>query len=215
MKVIENIETIVKAKLENDFSGHDWEHFNRVRKLALHIGKIEGANLRVCELAALVHDLIDDKLFDDEEAALQEVIHLLKKAGVNSGDVDHIVEVITTMSFSSGSSGGMSTLEGKVVQDADRLDALGAIGIARTFMYAGAKSDPMYDPKIEARINPMTKEEYRKGKSTAINHFYEKLFKLKDLMNTEEGMRIAQERHTFMEQFVSRFLGEWEGKGVQ
>ncbi len=213
--MMKNIEKIVMEKLKEDSTGHDWAHIDRVRKLALHIGKIEGANLKICEIAALVHDLIDDKLFSDEDAALQEVVQLLEKEEIEKKEMDQIVEIITTMSFSSGPQKGMSTLEGEVVQDADRLDALGAMGIARTFMYSGAKNQAMYDPAILARTKPMSKEEYRQGKSTAINHFYEKLFKLKDLMNTDEGLRIAEERHTFMEQFVEQFLAEWEGKDVQ
>ncbi|MGM7701357.1 HD domain-containing protein [Pseudalkalibacillus sp. Hm43] len=213
--MLKNIEKFVMEKLIKDSTGHDWAHIDRVRMLAIQIGKVEGADLKICELAALVHDLIDDKLFSDEETALKEVIQLLKKEGIEKKEMDHIVEIITTMSFSSGPEKGMSTLEGEVVQDADRLDALGAIGIARTFMYSGAKGQAMYDPAIPARTQQMTKEEYRQGKSTSINHFYEKLFKLKDLMNTEEGIRLAEERHTFIEQFVEQFLAEWEGKDVQ
>ncbi|WP_349410697.1 HD domain-containing protein [Pseudalkalibacillus sp. SCS-8] len=213
--MLESIETFVKGRMQGDSTGHDWFHVDRVRKLALHIGEIERADLMICETAALVHDLIDDKLISDEGAALDEVVQLLRNNGMNSDDLDHVVEIITTMSFSSNSGAGMSTLEGKVVQDADRLDALGAIGIARTFMFAGAKSEAMYNPEIEARTGTMSKDEYREGESTAINHFYEKLFKLKDLMNTEEGRRIADNRHRNMERFVDQFVTEWDGKDVE
>ncbi|MCF6137297.1 HD domain-containing protein [Pseudalkalibacillus berkeleyi] len=207
-----NIEKFVSEKLDHEHSGHDWGHIDRVRKIAIHIAAIEGADRRICEIAALVHDLIDDKLFDDEEIALNEVIYFLKSEGISESDINHIVEIITTMSFSKSQEKSMRTLEGKVVQDADRLDALGAIGIARTFKYAGAKGDAMYNPAIKARTEQMTKDEYRNGESTAINHFYEKLFKLKGLMNTKEAVKIAEERHNFMEHFVDQFLTEWVGK---
>lgn len=212
MTEIRNIEKFVSEKLDHEHSGHDCGHIDRVRKLAIHIAVIEGADRSICEIAALVHDLIDDKLFENEELALNEVIHLLKREGVSDSDINHIVEIITTMSFSKSQGKSMRTLEGKVVQDADRLDALGAIGIARTFKYAGAKGDEMYNPAVKARTEQMTKDEYRNGASTAINHFYEKLFKLKGLMNTTEAVKIAEARHHFMEHFVEQFITEWEGK---
>ncbi|WP_408006186.1 HD domain-containing protein [Pseudalkalibacillus sp. A8] len=207
-----NIETIVRERLKDDHTGHDCSHIERVRSLALHIGKIEGANLLICELAVLLHDLIDDKLVDDEEKALKEVTQVLLNEGLPENDIDHIVEIITTMSFSKGTKKGMRTLEGQVVQDADRLDALGAIGIARTFMYGGSKGEAMHLPHLPPRTEPMTKDEYRYGDSSIINHFYEKLFKLKNLMNTNAGRKLAEERHHYMEDFIERFLAEWDGR---
>ncbi|WP_221564756.1 HD domain-containing protein [Alkalihalobacillus sp. TS-13] len=206
-----NIEKLVKEKLKDDYTGHDWGHIERVRSLVLHIGKNEGADLMICELAVLLHDLIDDKLVEDEDRTLQEVTRVLNDEGLQEAFIKHIVEIITTMSFSKSSEKGMRTLEGKVVQDADRLDALGAIGIARTFMFAGAKGEAMYKSDLLPRTEPMTKEEYRHGESTAINHFYEKLFKLKSLMNTKTGEKLAEERHRYMEGFIDQFLAEWEG----
>ncbi|WP_261133631.1 HD domain-containing protein [Bacillus sp. Marseille-Q3570] len=206
-----NIEQLVKEKLKDDHTGHDWDHIERVRSLALRIGKNEGADLMVCELAVLLHDLIDDKLVEDEDEALQEVTRVLENEDLQQEVIKHIVEIITTMSFSKSSEKGMRTLEGKVVQDADRLDALGAIGIARTFMFAGAKGEAMHQAHLPPRTEPMTKEEYRHGESTAINHFYEKLFKLKSLMNTETGVKLAEERHRYMEGFIEQFLADWEG----
>ncbi len=207
-----NIEALVKDRLKNDSTGHDWGHIERVRSLVLHIGKTEGANLLICELAVLLHDLIDDKIVDDEEKALREVTQVLHEESLLQEDSDHIIEIITTMSFSSGSKEGMRTLEGKVVQDADRLDAIGAIGIARTFMYGGSKGEAMHQPNLAPRTEPMTKEEYRHGESSIINHFYEKLFKLKNLMNTKTGRKLAEERHRFMEGYITQFLAEWEGR---
>ncbi|MGP4079660.1 HD domain-containing protein [Pseudalkalibacillus sp. R45] len=206
-----NIEKLVKEKLKDDHTGHDWGHIERVRSLALHIGKNEGADLMVCELAVLLHDLIDDKLVEDEDEALKEVTRVLQDEGLQEAVINHIVEIITTMSFSKSPEKGMRTLEGKVVQDADRLDALGAIGIARTFMFAGAKGEAMYKSELPPRTEPLTKEVYRHGESTAINHFYEKLFKLKSLMNTQTGVKLAEKRHRFMEGFIEQFLAEWEG----
>jgi uncharacterized protein len=209
--IIENIERFVKEKMAGDSSGHDWFHIERVRSLALDLAKKEGADLFVCEAAVLFHDVIDDKLVDDEEAAIREVNEMLADLGVSGEISGHILEIITTMSFKGGSKNGMRTIEGKVVQDADRLDALGAIGIARTFAYAGAKGQPMYDPALKPRTYPMSKVEYRNGKSTAINHFDEKLFQLKERMNTVAGIKIAEERHLFMVEFIEQFMKEWNG----
>ncbi|WP_257350438.1 HD domain-containing protein [Pseudalkalibacillus decolorationis] len=212
-EILKQIEDYVKEKLQDDTSGHDWFHIERVRKLAITISEKEQANRFICEAAALLHDVIDDKIVDDEEQAVIGVEELLNELGVAKSDCIHIIEIITTMSFKGGSQHGMSTIEGKVVQDADRIDALGAIGIARTFMYAGAKGHPMHDPKIPPRLKTMSKEEYRNGKSTAMNHFYEKLLKLKSRINTETALQIAEERHTVIEQFVEDFLEEWQGDG--
>lgn len=210
-KVIKSAEQYVHSILAEDSSGHDWWHIYRVRGLAKKIAMVEQADVFICELTALLHDLADEKLFGDEEKALAGLKQWLAENHVGESDRTHILSIIKTMSFKGGSNQGVETLEGKVVQDADRLDAIGAIGIGRTFAYAGAKGQLMYDPDIPVRDH-MTKEEYRKGKSTAINHFYEKLLKLKDLMNTEYGKQLAEERHQYLEEFLNRFLTEWEMK---
>ncbi|OIJ12786.1 phosphohydrolase [Anaerobacillus arseniciselenatis] len=210
-EVLIQAEMYVRSILEEDSSGHDWWHIHRVRGLAKKIAINEGADLFICEITALLHDLADEKLFGDEEKGLLSIEEWLKEHGVCQESRTHILTIIKTMSFKGGNRKPMETKEGRVVQDADRLDAIGAIGIGRTFAYAGAKEELMYDPSIPVRTE-MTKEEYRKGKSTAINHFYEKLLKLKDLMNTDYGKQLAEERHQYLEVFLERFLEEWEMK---
>ena len=207
-QVVNDIHTYVKQKLEMEGSGHDWYHIERVVKQARRIAKEENANPFICEVAALVHDLADDKVASSEKAGLKEVEQLLLP--LQKADRDHIREIITTMSFKGGNRPPVRTLEAQVVQDADRLDAIGAIGIARTFVYAGSKGDLIYDPSIQPRQH-MSSSAYRHEQSTAINHFYEKLLKLKDLMNTRTGLEIAEERHAFLISFLSQFHGEWEG----
>lgn len=209
-KIIAAAEMFVRDLSAKDFSGHDWWHIERVRRLSLTIALEEGADPFVCELAALLHDAADDKLCDNEAEAMLELRTWLDSHRLASETTEHVMEIISTMSFKGGSRPPMRTLEGRVVQDADRLDAIGAIGISRVFAYSGAKDRPVYDPAIPYR-NAMTKEEYRSGKDTAINHFHEKLLKLKDLMNTQYGRHMAEQRHTFMERFLDRFYQEWDG----
>ncbi|WP_166241834.1 HD domain-containing protein [Paenibacillus turpanensis] len=200
----------VREALGHDKSGHDWNHIRRVANAAWRLAKLEGADPFVCRLAALFHDMIDDKLVDNVEKATDELFHWMKGNGVDVSVRGHVIEIISTMSYRGGvNRPAMKTLEGKVVQDADRLDALGAIGIARTFTYSGHKGRAMHDPEKAPRVN-MTIEQYRSGEDTAINHFYEKLLKLKDGMNTDTGKRWAEERHQFMLQFLDQFLLEWE-----
>ena len=209
LKMIQETEKWVKDQLKNEGTGHDWHHIRRVTKQAKEIAKIEGANEFIVTLAALLHDLIDDKVVKSEEAGIKQVTKWLTTIGTTSEQHQHIMTIITTMSFKGGTNKPVTTLEAKVVQDADRLDAIGAIGIARTFIYAGSKGDPMYDPTLAVR-DSLTLDEYRHGRSSAIGHFYEKLLKLKDLMNTEEGKKRAELRHAFIEQYVEQFLQEWD-----
>lgn len=210
-RLIEEATAFVRSELETEASGHDWWHIARVTKMAKHIAEQEGADVFICEMAALLHDIADEKLNKDgEEAGLQRVKDWLEAHQADKDTVDTIIEIISTMSFKGGNRPPMTTIEGKVVQDADRLDAIGAIGIARTFAYAGAHGDLIYDPDIQPR-EKMTKEEYRTEKSTAVNHFYEKLLKLKDLMNTNAANEIAEARHQLMEDFLQKFYHEWEG----
>ncbi|MFC7370685.1 HD domain-containing protein [Fictibacillus iocasae] len=208
---INQTEHYVRNELKNDFSGHDWYHIHRVRQLALEIGKKENADLYICEMAALLHDIADEKISGSEEAGLLKVRTWLETIGEKKENIETILEIIENMSFKGGTQRKTLSLEGKVVQDADRLDAIGAIGIGRTFAYSGAKGQLMFDPEIPVRDH-MTKEEYRNGKSTAVNHFYEKLLKLKDRINTEYARKLAEERHRFMEVFLEQFRLEWDGK---
>nr|WP_309100658.1 HD domain-containing protein [Fredinandcohnia onubensis] len=210
-KIIEATTTFVKNILQHDSSGHDWWHIERVRKAALQIGEKENANLFVVEMAALLHDVADEKLNKSEEEGLMKVRNWLSSLQITDSEQEEIIEIISTMSFKGGNRPPMKTIEGQVVQDADRLDAIGAIGIARTFAYAGAHGDLIYDPELPYRES-MTNEEYRNGKSTAVNHFYEKLLKLKDTLNTNAAKKTAQERHDFMTAFLDQFYKEWNGQ---
>lgn len=207
--IICQTERFVRKELEHDSSGHDWWHIHRVRQLALQIAKQEGANLMICELAALLHDIADEKLNPSKEAGMMKVETWLDAMNLDAALTESILEIISTMSYNGGHQPEMKTIEGQVVQDADRLDALGAIGIARTFAYAGWKGHMMHHPEVLPRES-MSAEEYRNQPSTAINHFYEKLLKLKDLMNTPYAREIAEQRHEFMKQYLRQFYMEWE-----
>lgn len=210
-QIIENTIIFVKKELEHDTTGHDFWHIHRVNEMAKKIALEENANIYICELAALLHDVADGKLVADEKEGLNRVRSFLNENKVEENDIEHVMEIISTMSFKGGNNKEMKTLEGKIVQDADRLDAIGAIGIARCMCYSGAKGRPIYEPNEEIREN-MTIEEYRSNKGNAINHFYEKLFKLKDSMNTNTGKNLAEDRHKYMEKFLEQFYNEWEGK---
>jgi uncharacterized protein len=209
--MIEQTEKFVKDKLRNESSGHDWYHIYRVKNLSLNLAEKEGADHFVCVMAALLHDIADEKIAGTEEKGLQEVKNWLESISVEEPYITHILSIISTMSFKGGNGKEMESVEGKVVQDADRLDAIGAIGIGRTFAYSGAKGQLMYDPEIPVR-ETMTKEQYRNERSTAINHFYEKLLKLKHGMNTPYAKKLADDRHAFLENFLEQFFEEWEGR---
>jgi uncharacterized protein len=209
--ILEAAEEWAREKLSHDSSGHDWWHIDRVVRAARAIAREEGANSFVCELAALLHDMADEKLNDDPAAAQRELEAWIAASGASQADAAHVLEIIATMSFKGGSRPPMRTLEGKAVQDADRLDAIGAVGISRVFAYSGAKQRPIHDPAQRPR-ETMTEAEYRSGNDTAITHFYEKLLKLKDLMNTGYGRKLAEGRHRFMESYLEQFYAEWEGR---
>ncbi|MGG1551574.1 HD domain-containing protein [Paenibacillus ferrarius] len=210
-RILRAAEALVKEKLARDSSGHDWWHIYRVVQTAKAIAAREGADGFVCELAALLHDVADEKLNADPAAAQRELEDWLAASGTPATQVGHVLEIIGTMSYKGGARPPMRTLEGRVVQDADRLDAIGAVGIARVFAYSGWKGRPIHDPSVLVREH-MTEAEYRDGKDTAINHFYEKLLKLKELMNTPYAKQLAEERHRFMETYLQQFYAEWEGE---
>ena len=199
----------VRAKFENEYSGHDWFHTLRVFKAATRIAEAEGADVETVQLAALLHDVDDRKLSPETYANKDNARVFLAENGVDECRIDLICRIIGEISFSEGLV--PSTIEGKCVQDADRLDAIGAIGIARAFAYGGNHNRLMYHPAIAPNLN-MTTEEYSKSESTTLNHFYEKLFRLADMMNTETAGLIAHERDVYMRGFVAEFLDEWEGK---
>lgn len=206
--IVNDTANMVKEKMKSDGSGHDWYHIERVWKTALKLAEQERANRFIVEMAALLHDLIDDKLVQDTQHATSEVEYWLEGAGVAQKESARIMEIIQSISFKGGSHSNHLTLEGQIVQDADRLDAIGAIGIARCFAYSGSKGQLLFDPTLSVREN-LSEKEYREGKSSAIHHFYEKLLKLKDLMNTDSAKEMAEDRHRFMEDFLTHFFTEW------
>ncbi len=201
----------VENILKHDASGHDWWHIVRVHNMAKMLAEQEEADLFVVEMSALLHDVADEKLNESEAEGLKKVEEWLDLCQVEKAMKQHILMIIQNMSFKGGNNTFLTSIEGRVVQDADRLDAIGAIGIARTFAYAGSKGDIMHDPNLSVR-DTMNKEEYRNGKSTPINHFYEKLLKLKSLMNTNSAKEIAEQRHEYMENYINQFMKEWYGQ---
>lgn len=205
-------EEFVKAELGKDSSGHDWHHIDRVRKNAHLIwSKEQKGDWFIIEMAALLHDIPDDKLNESEEAGWMKLDSFLQSIQLDSETASRIKGCIETVSYKGGRVIELESIEAKIVQDADRLDALGAIGIARTFAFGGKKGHPIYEPDLNVR-GQMTMEEYRNGNSSSVNHFYEKLLKLKDKMNTEQAKQLAEERHKFMETFLEQFYSEWNGK---
>ena len=208
-QLITAAEDFAKEQLGRDTTGHDWFHTDHVRNTAALIAGMEGADILICTIAALLHDVADEKLNDSKEAGLLKVHNWLKDHLEDAEQIKHIMLIIETMSFSGGGGVKMSTLEGQCVQDADRLDALGAIGIARTMVFSGAKGRPVYDPDLTPRDESLQKEYRDYSKGTAVNHFYEKLLKLKDLMNTPYGRLLAEERHDFMLMYLEQFYKEW------
>jgi uncharacterized protein len=212
-KIVSDIAEVVKQKFEGEGTGHDWWHIYRVWQMARHIGEKEKADMFVVELGALLHDIADWKFHNGDDTVGPHVAgEMLAQHGVAEDIIEKVKQIISEVSFkSAGEAKRPATLEGQVVQDADRLDALGAIGIARTFAYGGYKGRPLYDPAIKPVLHA-TREERVREKNHTINHFYEKLLLLKDLMNTQTGRELAQERHEYMEEFLKQFYKEWEGE---
>ncbi|MBM7584263.1 uncharacterized protein JOC86_000800 [Bacillus pakistanensis] len=204
-------ENEVKSILEKDASGHDWHHIDRVRNLSLHIGRKEGIDdLYIIELSALLHDVPDDKLHSSRIIGHKLLESILNQLNLTQLDKSKIINIIDSVSFKGGNQKTLTSIEAKIVRDADRLDAIGAIGIARTFAYGGSKGQSLYNPELSVRKN-MTIEEYRNGETSSIHHFYEKLLTLKDSMCTNTGREIAEERHHYMEGFLKQFFNEWNG----
>jgi len=210
--LLENTINFVQKELEGNESGHDWFHIERVWKLSKNIAKQESVNLMVVELGALLHDIADSKFHDgDEEIGPRKAQEFLLSENVSKDIIDQVIFIVKNISFKGGGFNPNTSSELSVVQDADRLDAIGAIGIARTFNYGGYKNNELYNPNRPPNLNK-TVEEYKKGNDTTINHFYEKLLLLKDKMNTKSGLEIAKKRHIFMEQFLDQFYKEWNGE---
>ncbi len=213
MELINNTILFVKNQLADAEGGHDWFHIERVYKNALLIAEGEACDLTVVKLGALLHDIADSKFHDgDESIGPKTARAFLESQNVKEDIILQVIAIIENISFKGGNfEKKFNSKELEVVQDADRLDALGAIGIARTFNYGGFKNRPLYNPNIQPNLN-MSKEEYKSSEAPTLNHFYEKLLLLKDKMNTETGKKLAKKRHDFMVTFLSQFYAEWDGE---
>lgn len=211
-KIIKATALFVQEKLASAEGGHDWFHAERVWKLATKIAQTEPVDLFIVQLGALLHDIADSKFYGgDETIGPRTAEQFLQKQNVEAPKIEHVVNIIRHISFKGGTTKQTwFSQELAVVQDADRIDALGAIGIARTFNYGGHKGQPLYNPAIKPKLK-MDKETYKKHRGPTINHFYEKLLLLKERMNTTTGKRIAQHRHDFMLNFLDQFYQEWQG----
>ncbi|MDA8336429.1 MAG: HD domain-containing protein [Peptococcaceae bacterium] len=211
-ELIEKTKRYIRERLGADGTGHDWWHVCRVHNMAVKIGQQENADLVVVELAALLHDIADWKFVGGDRTVGPSLAReWLERNSADGGVIDHVCRIIEDISFKGAKvDSSMRTTEGKVVQDADRLDAIGAIGIGRAFAYGGHKNRLLYDPNVKLRLHE-SPAEYLNSQSPTFNHFFEKLLLLKDLMNTEAGKTLAGERHKFVEEFLARFLDEWHG----
>jgi len=212
-QIISNTKAFVQDTLKNAEGGHDWFHILRVYNNALHILKSEEADAFVIQLASLLHDIADSKFHNgDEEIGPRVAKAFLESQSLELDIVDHVIKIIENVSYKGGHNiSDFYSKELDIVQDADRLDAIGAIGIARTFNFGGFKNNPIYDPDISPHPN-QSKEEYKKSNSPTINHFYEKLLLLKDKMNTTTAKKIANKRHEFMQMYLEQFYKEWKGE---
>ena len=213
-EIIQKTAEYIKQEFSDDSSGHDWWHIYRVWKNAITICEHEMADSFIVQLAALLHDLDDWKFNDSGDETPLRAKAWLDSFSLDPSISDAVCRIITHISFKGANvENKIDSLEGFIVQDADRLDAIGAIGIARAFAYGGYKNRPLYDPDSPPEMH-QTFEQYKNSKSATINHFYEKLFLLKDMMNTPTAKRIAEQRHVYMQQFLTQFMDEWEGKDV-
>jgi uncharacterized protein len=211
--IISHIVSHLKKEFSEDSSGHDWFHIERVWKLAKQIAKKENANLFIVEVSALLHDIADHKFVkNDKIEAEKRILSLLSSFNIATEDLESIIFIVQNCSFKGGiDENKITTLEGKIVQDADKLDAIGAIGIARTFAFGGKFGSILYDPEIPP-INHKSVASYQNNRTHTINHFYEKLLLLKNLMHTQTAKKIAEQRHQFMLTFLNQFYDEWEAK---
>lgn len=202
--------------MRGEGSGHDWFHIQRVWKSACHLSRMEkNCDLEVVELAALLHDIPDRKLHPDPVEGMHEIKEKMKAAGCSDSVISHVLDIVDGVSYrGAGVETPMRTIEGRVVQDADRLDALGAVGIARCFAYGGKRGRLLYDPARPPELH-MDAESYHTDDGPSLNHFYEKLFLLKDRMLTESGKKAAAKRHRFLQEFVETFICEWNGQDLQ
>ncbi|MGL5820191.1 MAG: HD domain-containing protein [Sarcina sp.] len=206
--ILQNTIEFIKERFEGEGSGHDWLHIDRVYRNAIYIMNYEEADEFIVKMSALLHDLDDWKFNKEIEGEITITEKFLNSQNLNKEDTKKILEIIESISYKGGVvSSKQSSIEGMIVQDADRLDAMGAVGIARAFTYGGYKNNLIYDPKIKPQIFNNLNEV--KKKNTTINHFYEKLLKLKDLMNTETAKTMANKRHKYMEDFLDTFYEEW------
>lgn len=213
MAIIDKTINFVKEQLQDAEGGHDWFHIQRVYRNALLIAENEVCNLEIVKLGALLHDIADSKFHNGDETVGPKVAKaFLEKENVSEELIIHVINIIENISFNGGNfDKNFNSKELEIIQDADRLDALGAIGIARTFNYGGFKNRPIYNPEIAPNLK-MSKEAYKKSDAPTLNHFYEKLLLLKDKMNTSIGKKLAEERHNYMVQFLSQFYAEWDGQ---
>lgn len=209
-QIVENTKIFIKDEFCEEGSGHDWFHIERVYKNALYLLEQENAGDEfIIKMAALLHDVDDWKFSKDNMTDTSRIENFLINQNVDKNDMEKIIDIIKTLSFKGGVvDSTQSTIEGMIVQDADRLDSIGAIGIARAFTYGGYKNNLIYDPDV--KVKEFKSLEDVKEKNTTINHFYEKLLKLKNLMNTESAKKIAEQRHDYMENFLAQFYNEWE-----
>ena len=211
--ILEKAIVYTKKLFENDFSGHDFDHTHRVFRMAEHLAAEEGADLLTVRLSALLHDVDDRKLSPETSDNKDNAVSFLRENDISEEKIREIVRIIKEISFVGTDSVTPETIEGKCVQDADRLDALGAIGIARTFAYGGSHGRPLHTPEDAPQIS-MNQEQYEARQSGSLNHFYEKLFLLKDRMGTATGRHVAEQREAFMRQYIEKFLLEWNGEDI-
>lgn len=212
-KILQQTENYIKKHFENEGSGHDWWHNNRVRNMAIKIAEKEGGDLFLIEMAALLHDLEDWKLSDNKNES--KSLLWLKRMKISGTESNRIIEIIEQVSFKgAGVETNAFSTEAKIVQDADRLDAMGAIGIARTFAYGGSKGRLIYNPAIKPEMHTSF-EKYKKTTAPTINHFYEKLLLLMERLNTKTAVEIGKRRHEFMEDFLKEFYAEWDDNCIE
>lgn len=212
-KIILNALEYAKNIFEKEGSGHDFWHTKRVYNNAVEIAKNESCDEFIVKLAALLHDVDDYKIFGGEVGETKNAREFMESNGCSEMVIEHVIQIISTMSFKGDTIIKMKTIEGEIVQDADRLDGLGAIGIARVFTFGGHIGRTIYDPLNKYRTH-LTLEEYKNVNVSSINHFYEKLLKLKDLMNTDTGKKVALKRHEFLESYLKQFYIEWDGNDL-